>query len=465
MTDIFDNGGNIGKVISFTDANTYTYNAVAGTYEEPFTLSRTNTAGTTISDNDGSVNTTYATTLTFPVSPTDGLIWETGATGTGAWCGIRDSGVTLRVRGGDGATSKTASTVDTAVVDITDFPKDGQSHVLMWDFEISTGTARIFIDGILKGESSATGGSFDNNLFAGPDDGAYLNNAGGVGVTAGESSTPCNFTEAGSGLRVYLSQLASETSVSGNKKNSGIWSMDAVYQSLWDLPPASFTTDGLIVNVYAGDSSSYPGSGTTWFDLTASSYDGVLTNGPTFSTNKFAFDGVDDTVAFSSYATHKIANTFSYEFWATPTTTITINSEATTGITGISGQRFIKYPTQEGSARGAGVSVGINGVMVYLHGDNEISPPLAWSGTLSSTTPTHLVVTFDNKSPKLYVDGTLVRSGLTAPETIYGGFDYVGGFIYGKFQGDIYLGRFYNKVLNATEIANNYNYFTSELGL
>lgn len=170
------------------------------------TLSRTNTASGTITDDDGTVDTVYAANLIFPVSPSDGLIWETGGTGQGAWLGIRDSSTTMRLRGGDGAASKTASDIDTAVLDITDFPKDGKEHVIIWDFKISTGTVRIFIDGNLRGTASATGGTFDTNQFAGVNDGAYITNST-TGVPVGESATASNFTEAGSGMRVYLSQL------------------------------------------------------------------------------------------------------------------------------------------------------------------------------------------------------------------------------------------------------------------
>jgi hypothetical protein len=42
---------------------------------------------------------------------------------------------------------------------------------------------------------------------------------------------------------------------------------------------------------------SYPGSGTTWGDLTQSGDNGTLTNGPTFTSangGAIVFDGVDD---------------------------------------------------------------------------------------------------------------------------------------------------------------------------
>jgi hypothetical protein len=44
------------------------------------------------------------------------------------------------------------------------------------------------------------------------------------------------------------------------------------------------TTVGLKVHLDAGAPESYPGSGTTWFDLSGNGYNGTLTNGPTYST-------------------------------------------------------------------------------------------------------------------------------------------------------------------------------------
>ena len=55
----------------------------------------------------------------------------------------------------------------------------------------------------------------------------------------------------------------------------------------------------LILNLDAGNPSSYPGSGTTWFDLTSNNNNGILINGPTFDSGNggsITFDGIDDYV-------------------------------------------------------------------------------------------------------------------------------------------------------------------------
>jgi len=58
-------------------------------------------------------------------------------------------------------------------------------------------------------------------------------------------------------------------------------------------------TTGLQLYLDAGNASSYPGSGTTWTDLTVNGRNGTLTNGPTYSgTNggSIVFDGTNDFV-------------------------------------------------------------------------------------------------------------------------------------------------------------------------
>ena len=61
---------------------------------------------------------------------------------------------------------------------------------------------------------------------------------------------------------------------------------------------ANAVEDGLVFCVDAANKRSYPGTGTTWTDLTGEN-NGTLTNGPTFSSDNrgsIEFDGSDDHV-------------------------------------------------------------------------------------------------------------------------------------------------------------------------
>jgi hypothetical protein len=60
---------------------------------------------------------------------------------------------------------------------------------------------------------------------------------------------------------------------------------------------------GLVLNLDAGASTSYPGSGTTWSDLSSGGNTGTLTNGPTYSSangGSIVFDGTNDYVLRTS---------------------------------------------------------------------------------------------------------------------------------------------------------------------
>jgi hypothetical protein len=58
-------------------------------------------------------------------------------------------------------------------------------------------------------------------------------------------------------------------------------------------------TDGLKLCLDAGARSSYPGSGTTWYDITGNGYNASLNNGPAWnSAGYFTFDGGDDTLTY-----------------------------------------------------------------------------------------------------------------------------------------------------------------------
>lgn len=59
----------------------------------------------------------------------------------------------------------------------------------------------------------------------------------------------------------------------------------------------SIVTDGLSINLDAAFVSSYPKTGTTWFDLGGNDINASLVNGPTFDSSNYGsivFDGVDD---------------------------------------------------------------------------------------------------------------------------------------------------------------------------
>ena len=62
-------------------------------------------------------------------------------------------------------------------------------------------------------------------------------------------------------------------------------------------------TDGLVLCLDAGNTKSYPGSGTSWSDLSGQGNTGTLVNGPTYSSadgGSIVFDGSNDYGSLSS---------------------------------------------------------------------------------------------------------------------------------------------------------------------
>jgi hypothetical protein len=66
----------------------------------------------------------------------------------------------------------------------------------------------------------------------------------------------------------------------------------------------NLVTSGLVLDLDAAKLASYPGTGTTWYDISGNNYSGSLTNGPTFTgigkQAAIVFDGSDDIAIMNS---------------------------------------------------------------------------------------------------------------------------------------------------------------------
>ena len=83
----------------------------------------------------------------------------------------------------------------------------------------------------------------------------------------------------------------------------------------------SIITRGLVLHYDAGTVESYPGSGTTWSDLSGNGLDGTLTNGPTFNSGNggsIVFDGSNDAVKPTANALFNIREQITVTAWVKP---------------------------------------------------------------------------------------------------------------------------------------------------
>lgn len=83
---------------------------------------------------------------------------------------------------------------------------------------------------------------------------------------------------------------------------------------------SNIVTDNLVLYLDAGNSASYPGAGTDWYDLTSNNHDCTLVNGPVYSSNNggyFDFDGVYDYGIISNHSDFYFGTEdFTIEMWA-----------------------------------------------------------------------------------------------------------------------------------------------------
>jgi hypothetical protein len=206
---------------------------------------------------------------------------------------------------------------------------------------------------------------------------------------------------------------------------------------------------GLVLNLDAGVSSSYPGSGTTWTDLSGS---GTLVNLTSTSYTTDAGGGIYfSSSASSAYftATLNFSGGFTLETWIKHT-----------GV--VSSARIQRYITIGSSPSEGPVLRHSNASPASLHGYlfdsgnnfREIEVELQiYTGTYY-----HLVYTYDGITFRLYNNNVQVGA-LVATVTLPtlgtthslspGGGEY--------FEGNMYAARYYNRALSATEIQQNFN--------
>ena len=72
------------------------------------------------------------------------------------------------------------------------------------------------------------------------------------------------------------------------------WWSNLTNEGRTHIATRGIVTSGLVINLDAGVTSSYTGSGTTWSDLSGNNNNGTLYNGPTFSNGIISFDGSND---------------------------------------------------------------------------------------------------------------------------------------------------------------------------
>jgi hypothetical protein len=211
----------------------------------------------------------------------------------------------------------------------------------------------------------------------------------------------------------------------------------------------SIITNGLVLCLDAANSKSYPGSGTTWTDLSGNGNIGELVNSPTYnSSNLGYFQFVTNDYARIPNNTALDTQTPTVEVW------VKTNATSQNGFWFEKGTVNTQYSLfQEGSVIQWRMNIG---------GITNLSTTTA---TYMDTSNWYQVVgTYTSGTRRLYINGVQVnsdtRSGTIATNSggmsigVYGGFSGGRGYYY---NGNLSLCRIYNRALTAQEIQQNFN--------
>ena len=231
-------------------------------------------------------------------------------------------------------------------------------------------------------------------------------------------------------------------------------------------------TDGLVLCLDAADRNSYPGSGTTWKDLSGNENNGTLTNGPTFSSvngGSFSFDGVNDYMQAD-------VNTTSLDGDPSLTVDMFVKRRNGTNIGGNGGFWGIGGSGQGNSIEGWTPTANL------IHLDVYDSTRLATSYYYPEGEFIHLCWTkngpgHDVTNVKCYINGSQVSLTKTRNSTRTNQLNTstIGiGICLGRINAnsssfhapiDISLFRVYDRSLSALEISQNYNATKGRFGL
>jgi hypothetical protein len=216
-------------------------------------------------------------------------------------------------------------------------------------------------------------------------------------------------------------------------------------------------TSGLVLCLDAGNPRSYPGTGTTWFDV-SSNLPTTLQNSPTYTSGingYFTLNGTNSWVDIGTNASFMPAN-FTASIW------FYLNGTPSAGTV---------YRVFRSRTYGFGVNVTESrGFDAFMYDSTLALSSISGSSTLSLSTWYNIAITFASNTFSIYLNGSLVTSTNTASNTAY----YINGYMgLGRdadsansfLNGRIANYCFYNKGLTATEVLQNFNAIRGRYGI
>jgi hypothetical protein len=212
----------------------------------------------------------------------------------------------------------------------------------------------------------------------------------------------------------------------------------------------SVVTSNLVLCLDSANTKSYPGSGTTWTDLGSTNV-GTLTSGPTYSSannGSILFDGVDDFVSVPNNASLQftLAQSFSLSVWAKPA---------------VLPSKWVGIVTKSrDTSNWYGIWINPDNNIVFGGGGSNFIGPAA------TTNWQNIVITKDNTTRYIYINGVLSLTTTATQTTDGSGAMYIGkGISTECFNGNVSNVSIYNKLLSADEVAQNFNALRGRYGI
>jgi len=214
--------------------------------------------------------------------------------------------------------------------------------------------------------------------------------------------------------------------------------------------------DGLVLNLDAAVDASYPGNGTTWYDL-AGSNNGTLTNSPTFDRGEggsISLDATDDYVDCGNLNID-IADGYTLFIFFKARSLGTDSQLVTRDHSGRS--RFWQFKISSGKLK-----------FIRFDASQSVTANFIGSSTLSNGNTYCAAATFSSSvGSVLYLNGnsdgtdsgtTQNNSGTgTQGEIIIGGRGQNGNYPIDPLGAQVYSCSIYNRALTAAEVLQNYN--------
>jgi Concanavalin A-like lectin/glucanases superfamily len=226
-------------------------------------------------------------------------------------------------------------------------------------------------------------------------------------------------------------------------------------------------TNGLVMCLDAGNANSYPGTGTTWKDVSNNGNNATMYGNPSTlfdpdANGCFNFASVSGSPSYNASLGFSFTNNmvpvsgnFTFECWVK-------NPTNTAGQTGMF--------SNAGGGDGYRFGVGYDGVYCLV-GPNYTEFDLSFTNNLNSSLWYHVVTTWDRTSGyaiNLYRNGTYQNNnGIPSTQTASqnGAPGIVRSLCCGVYTGKLAIMKVYNRLLTQTEIYQNFNALRGRFGI